>query len=104
MAHDVSKINLILLGDKDVGKTCLMWRFVNGEFKADSVTTVGISFLTKIVEIDNVERKIQFWDTAGQVRILLILLLYLSSSYGHLIKYLCMVVRGYLTFRSDMGV
>ncbi|XP_060599667.1 ras-related protein Rab-37-like isoform X2 [Ruditapes philippinarum] len=59
----------MLLGDSGVGKTCLLVRFKDGAFLSGSfISTVGIDFRNKVVEVDGTKVKLQIWDTAGQER------------------------------------
>uniref|UniRef100_A0A8C7W1L7 small monomeric GTPase n=1 Tax=Oncorhynchus mykiss TaxID=8022 RepID=A0A8C7W1L7_ONCMY len=52
-----------------VGKTCLLVRFKDGAFLAGSfISTVGIDFRNKVMNIDRLKVKLQIWDTAGQER------------------------------------
>jgi Ras-related protein Rab-21 len=60
---------VVVLGDKGVGKTCLVLRFIEGYFMAKQQSTVGAFFLTKKVTLpDGTSIKMQIWDTAGQER------------------------------------
>uniref|UniRef100_A0AAY4DDY5 small monomeric GTPase n=1 Tax=Denticeps clupeoides TaxID=299321 RepID=A0AAY4DDY5_9TELE len=60
---------VMLVGDSGVGKTCLLVRFKDGAFLAGSfISTVGIDFRNKVLNIDAVKVKLQIWDTAGQER------------------------------------
>jgi small GTP-binding protein len=67
MAEPV-KLNLLMLGDSSVGKTSLMYRFVEGHMTVDVKKSVGVAFLTKVIEVNGAPVKVQVWDTAGQVR------------------------------------
>ncbi|KAK7477803.1 hypothetical protein BaRGS_00030986, partial [Batillaria attramentaria] len=59
----------MLIGDSGVGKTCLLVRFKDGTFLSGSfISTVGIDFRNKVVEVDGAKVKLQIWDTAGQER------------------------------------
>ncbi|XP_064871543.1 ras-related protein Rab-26-like [Oncorhynchus nerka] len=59
----------MLVGDSGVGKTCLLVRFKDGAFLAGSfISTVGIDFRNKVINIDRLKVKLQIWDTAGQER------------------------------------
>lgn len=52
-----------------VGKTSLVHRYTSGHFSASSVpSTIGASFLTKKLIVDDVKIRLQLWDTAGQER------------------------------------
>jgi Ras-related protein Rab-5C len=58
---------VVLLGQQDVGKTCLGVRFVEGRYqKFDN--TVGAAFLMKTLEMKDDHIKFEIWDTAGQER------------------------------------
>ena len=63
-------LKLMVLGDSGVGKTSFIHRFVDGKFCEKYVTTVGIDFREKTIELPEENRKIslQIWDTAGQER------------------------------------
>ncbi|XP_061167333.1 ras-related protein Rab-26-like isoform X5 [Saccostrea echinata] len=60
---------VMLIGDSGVGKTCLLVRFKDGAFLSGSfISTVGIDFRNKVVDVDGTKVKLQIWDTAGQER------------------------------------
>ncbi|KAE8583755.1 hypothetical protein XENTR_v10020672 [Xenopus tropicalis] len=59
---------IIVIGDSNVGKTCLTFRFCGGGFPGSSEATIGVDFREKTVEIDGEKIKVQVWDTAGQER------------------------------------
>lgn len=59
---------LLLIGDSGVGKTCIIYRFVDNKFDSSFITTIGIDFKIRTVEIDGKTIKLQIWDTAGQER------------------------------------
>ncbi|XP_050682923.1 putative Ras-related protein Rab-33 [Leptidea sinapis] len=59
---------IIVLGDSGVGKTCLTYRFCEGQFLDKSEATIGVDFRERTVKIKNEEIKLQLWDTAGQER------------------------------------
>ena len=60
---------VMLIGDSGVGKTCVLIRFKDGAFLSGSfISTVGIDFRNKTIEVDLKKVKLQIWDTAGQER------------------------------------
>lgn len=60
---------VMLIGDSGVGKTCLLVRFKDGAFLSGNfISTVGIDFRNKVVDVDGTKVKLQIWDTAGQER------------------------------------
>ncbi|CAN4126628.1 unnamed protein product [Withania somnifera] len=63
------KVKLVLLGDSGVGKSCIVLRFVRGQFDPTSKVTIGASFLSQTIALpDSTTVKFEIWDTAGQER------------------------------------
>jgi len=61
-------LKIIILGDSGVGKTSLMYQYVNKKFSNQYKATIGADFLTKEVMVDDKLVTLQIWDTAGQER------------------------------------
>lgn len=59
---------IIVIGDSNVGKTCLTFRFCGGRFPDRTEATIGVDFRERQVELDGEMIKLQLWDTAGQER------------------------------------
>ena len=57
---------LIIIGDTGVGKSCLMKRVMDNEFKQEHQVTIGVEFGSFGLKINNQVIKLQIWDTAGQ--------------------------------------
>ncbi|XP_011024389.1 PREDICTED: ras-related protein RABF1 isoform X4 [Populus euphratica] len=63
------RVKLVLLGDSGVGKSCIVLRFVRGQFDPTSKVTIGASFLSQTIALqDSTTIKFEIWDTAGQER------------------------------------
>jgi len=60
-------LKVVLLGDSNTGKTCLLHRYLHGTF-CESMTTCGASFAAKTVQLPHRTGRIGLWDTAGQER------------------------------------
>ncbi|DBB02138.1 TPA: Ras- protein rabf1 [Trebouxia sp. C0006] len=68
-AAAVPRVKLVLLGDSGVGKSCLVLRYVRGQFDPTSKVTVGAAFMSHSVHLpDGTTIKFEIWDTAGQER------------------------------------
>jgi Ras-related protein Rab-8A len=80
-------IKLLLIGDSGVGKSCLLLRFSDDAFNTSFITTIGIDFKIRTVEIDNKRCKLQIWDTAGQERFRTITTAYYRGAMGILLVY-----------------
>ena len=59
---------IVLLGDSEVGKTCLISRFISGQFDANVNSTNGASYASKKVDFPELGKSLvlDIWDTAGQ--------------------------------------
>uniref|UniRef100_A0A0N5A3X9 Ras-related protein Rab-10 n=1 Tax=Parastrongyloides trichosuri TaxID=131310 RepID=A0A0N5A3X9_PARTI len=68
--HEVDfQFSIMLLGDSCTGKTCLLIRYKDDTFmNSNFISTVGIDYRTKYVELNKYKIKLQIWDTAGQER------------------------------------
>jgi hypothetical protein len=62
-------LKVCLLGDTSVGKSSLVIRFTMNEFNVYQESTVGASFLSKTIVVDDRPYKLQIWDTAGQEKV-----------------------------------
>eukprot|EP00349_Pseudokeronopsis_sp_Brazil_P001962 CAMPEP_0202959430 /NCGR_PEP_ID=MMETSP1396-20130829/3620_1 /ASSEMBLY_ACC=CAM_ASM_000872 /TAXON_ID= /ORGANISM="Pseudokeronopsis sp., Strain Brazil" /LENGTH=175 /DNA_ID=CAMNT_0049677979 /DNA_START=12 /DNA_END=539 /DNA_ORIENTATION=+ len=63
--HD-SLFKIIIIGDSGIGKSCVLKRLVENEFKEDHDVTVGVEFGSYLIRIEDKILKLQIWDTAGQ--------------------------------------
>ena len=59
-------IKLTIIGDSDVGKTTLIYRYTDNYFNEEIAPTVGLDNKVKKLNIQGLQAKIQIWDTAGQ--------------------------------------
>jgi len=80
-------IKLLLIGDSGVGKSCLLLRFSDDTFTTNFITTIGIDFKIRTIELDGKRIKLQIWDTAGQERFRTITTAYYRGAMGILLTY-----------------
>ena len=78
---------LLIIGESGVGKTCLLLRFTDDSFTANHLTTIGIDFKIKIINIEGKLIKLQIWDTAGQERFRTITKTYYKGAHGIILTY-----------------
>ncbi|CAK6957124.1 ras-related protein Rab-15 [Scomber scombrus] len=76
-----------MLGDSGVGKTCMLRRFTESEFDPSHISTIGVDFKMKTLEIDGVKVRVQIWDTAGQERYQTITKQYYRRAQGIIFVY-----------------
>ncbi|KAK8783471.1 hypothetical protein V5799_010163, partial [Amblyomma americanum] len=48
---------IIVIGDTNVGKTCLTYRFCCGKFPAKTEATIGVDFRERTVDVDGEQIK-----------------------------------------------
>ena len=61
-------LKVVIVGESGVGKTAIMERYVNNEYKDGYRSTIGVDFRINHETIDNKLVKLQIWDTGGQER------------------------------------
>lgn len=78
---------LLLIGDSGVGKTCMLFSYVDGAYSPTYISTIGIDFKIKTIEIGGKKIKLQIWDTAGQERFHTITMSYYRGAMGIMLVY-----------------
>lgn len=78
---------LLLIGDSGVGKSCLLLRFADDTYTESYITTIGVDFKIRTVEIETKTIKLQIWDTAGQERFRTITSSYYRGAHGIIVVY-----------------
>eukprot|EP01104_Vermistella_antarctica_P007149 TRINITY_DN178_c0_g1_i4.p1 TRINITY_DN178_c0_g1~~TRINITY_DN178_c0_g1_i4.p1 ORF type:complete len:203 (+),score=56.41 TRINITY_DN178_c0_g1_i4:76-684(+) len=78
---------LLIIGDSGVGKSCLLLRFSDDIFTDSFISTIGVDFKIRTIEIDGVKVKLQIWDTAGQERFRTITSSYYRGAHGIIVVY-----------------
>ena len=61
-------MQLILIGESMVGKTCILLRYTDDMFTHVHMTTIGVENKNRMIEIEGKSVNVQLWDTAGQER------------------------------------
>ena len=84
--YDV-KYKIMVLGESKVDKTQLIKRYTKDQFGGVYLTTVGMDFQDKIIEIEDKKVRLQIWDTAGQERFRNVTKSYFQSSQGLVLVY-----------------
>ncbi|CDR96730.1 Rab1a, putative [Babesia bigemina] len=78
---------LVLVGDSGVGKSCVLLRFADDTFTDSYITTIGVDFRFRTIEVGGRRVKLQIWDTAGQERFRTITSAYYRGADGIVVVY-----------------
>ncbi|KDR21162.1 ras-related protein Rab-8B [Zootermopsis nevadensis] len=78
---------VLVLGDSNVGKTCIVHRYCDERYYDTYISTIGIDFKQKIINLDGTPIKLQIWDTAGQERFRTLTTAYYRGAMGILLMY-----------------
>ncbi|NXF81202.1 RAB17 protein, partial [Sclerurus mexicanus] len=77
---------VVLLGSMSVGKSSLAYRYVRNDFR-EFLPTVGCSFFTHTLHLEEATIKFEIWDTAGQEKYHSVCHLYYRDAHAALLVY-----------------
>ena len=78
---------LLLIGDLGVGKSSVILRYIEDYFSGTLMSSIGVDFKTKQIEINDRLIKMQIWDTAGHERFRSITTSYYKSAHAIIVLY-----------------
>lgn len=80
---------IVIIGESNVGKSSLLYRFQKGVMDLTVTSTIGAAFSTKKMWIDKDGEMVQLeiWDSAGQERYSAIVPRYFRGSHGVILVY-----------------
>jgi len=78
---------VFLVGEANVGKTSLIFRYIEDTFSVDGVSTIGWDFKVTTLLLGDKEIKLQVWDTAGQENLRSVASSYYRSGHGFIVVY-----------------
>ncbi|GMG52929.1 unnamed protein product [Ambrosiozyma monospora] len=81
------RLKLLLIGDARVGKSCLLLRFAEDVYTQDYISTLGVDFKSRTIELDGKETELRIWDTAGEERFRTSTFPYYGGAQGIIIVY-----------------
>ncbi|NWI61334.1 RAB17 protein, partial [Calyptomena viridis] len=85
-SHPTYMYKVVLLGSMSVGKSSLAYRYVKNDFR-ELLPTVGCSFFTQILNLEEATVKFEIWDTAGQEKYHSVCHLYYRDAHAALLVY-----------------
>jgi len=78
---------LLIIGNAGVGKSSILVRFADNIFTQSYITTIGVDFKIRTIEVEGKKIKLQIWDTAGQERFRTITATYYRGAHGVVVVY-----------------
>lgn len=78
---------IIIIGESNSGKTTLTKSYINNMYVDNKISTIGVDFGIKLVDLDGKSIKLQLWDTAGQERFRAISHIYYKNSDAVILLY-----------------
>ena len=87
MIDNILTFKILTLGESSVGKTCILRRFVEGQFFKNQLSTIGIDFKAKTLKIGEHDIRLKIWDTAGEERFRHITSQYYKGAEGIILVY-----------------
>ena len=85
--HIDFKVKIMFKGNSSVGKTSIIKRYSKNIFSTSYISTLGIDFESKNINIDNKTINLQIWDTAGQEKYKVLSKNYYNNSNAFIIVY-----------------
>lgn len=71
---------IVVVGDHNCGKSCILLRFAENTFRSDHISTLGVDFKLKTVKLGRDKIRLELWDTAGMERYRFVCLTRLSNN------------------------
>ena len=91
---------VVVIGDSGVGKSCLLIRFAEDKFSEEHVSTIGVDFTNRTVDVGGDMVKLQLWDTAGQERFRTVTSTYYRGAQGIVVIFDVTERRSFETIRA----
>lgn len=76
-----------VVGDRAVGKTSLIDRFVNEKFEDDYIATMGVNITLKDTTVDDIPVQLMLWDIGGAEQWAKVRKMFYRGSSGVLLVY-----------------
>ncbi len=82
-----SAYKIIIAGEGGVGKTTLLFKYINGTFLQDTSMTIGVQFHTKYACYGGNNYNLAIWDLSGQERFRFMLSSYIQGARAAILLY-----------------
>lgn len=81
------KLKIILIGDSSVGKTSLLYQYIDNKFDNSYIATIGVEYKEKYIKFRNNKVLLEIWDTSGQEKFHSMTRSYFRNTSGALYVY-----------------
>lgn len=78
---------ILIIGNSGAGKSCMLLRFADDSYTESFITTIGVDFKIRTLDLEGKIAKLQIWDTAGQERFRTITSSYYRGAHGIILVY-----------------
>lgn len=78
---------IVLLGPSSAGKTSLVNRIISDKFSHSMKATIGAAFMSKTLNIEGVDMRLDIWDTGGSEKYKALAPMYYRDARGIIIVY-----------------
>ena len=95
---------IILTGDSKVGKSKIVAQLIEGRYKPEYTSTIGVDFSVQTLQIDETKVKLHIWDTSGQTKFRNITTAYYPGAQGAIIVYNAQNERSFRNVRHWMNL
>ncbi len=80
-------LKFLCIGNNGVGKSCTILRFADDTYNDSYMSTIGVDFKLRTIELDEKTIKCQIWDVAGPERFKRITSSYYKGAHGIFLMY-----------------
>jgi Ras-related protein Rab-8A len=80
-------VKIVVIGDSGVGKSSFLLVYSEDRFSPSYITTIGVDFKLKTIDVNGTPTTLQIWDTAGQERFRTIALSYYRNAEGAILMF-----------------
>ncbi|XP_003745104.1 ras-related protein Rab-18 [Galendromus occidentalis] len=87
MEEAITTLKVLIIGEADVGKSCLLLRFVEDTFDTQLTSTIGFDHKSKVITVFDNKVKLSLWDTAGSERFRTLTASYYRGAQGAVLVY-----------------
>eukprot|EP01119_Soliformovum_irregulare_P025317 TRINITY_DN9330_c0_g1_i1.p1 TRINITY_DN9330_c0_g1~~TRINITY_DN9330_c0_g1_i1.p1 ORF type:complete len:201 (-),score=51.32 TRINITY_DN9330_c0_g1_i1:38-640(-) len=85
--QSTNTLKILLVGESGTGKSSLLLRYAEDTFSTTFMTTIGIDFKYKQMQVGDQEIRLALWDTAGQEKYRVITSSFYRGAHGVILVY-----------------